>query len=141
MDYGLDHDDILKAVCAKADEYRQALGLTTVSGFLRQAIRQDIYDTVFLNTSEDPWSTVLMNKQERYTETHLFRSRMAEYMINGVYEYTGLSFSEFIKLPTYLVEHTFSTLRQMKNETRVDGKKMEKELEKQSLEFSNLKKR
>lgn len=141
VEYGLGHDDILKAICKKADEYRQSLGLATISGFLRQGIKQDIYDITFLKTPEDAWSTVLMHKQERYAETHLLRSRTAEFMINNVYEQTGLALTEFLKLPTYMVEHILSTLRQMNSSTRTDGKKLERELEKQSIGFDRIKKR
>lgn len=139
VEYGLEHDDILKAICNKADEYRTSLGLTTISGFLRQGIKQDIFDSTFLKTPEDPWSTILMNKQERYAETHLLRSRTAEFMINNVYEYTGLGLSEFLKLPTYLVEHILSTLRQMNTSTRTESKKLEREIERETG-FTNMKK-
>lgn len=139
VEYGLEHDDILKAICNKADEYRASLGLTTISGFLRQGIKQDIFDSTFLKTPEDPWSTILMNKQERYAETHLLRSRTAEFMINNVYEYTGLGLSEFLKLPTYLVEHILSTLRQMNTSTRTESKKLEREIERETG-FTNMKK-
>lgn len=139
VEYGLSHDDILKAICNKADEYRTALGLNTISGFLKQGIKQDIFDTIFLNTPDDPWSTILMNKQERYAETHLIRSRTAEFMINNVYEYTGLGLDEFLKLPTYLVEHILSTLRQMNSSTRTESKKLEREIERET-NFTQLKK-
>ena len=140
IEYGLTHDDILKAICNKADEYRQALGLTTISGFLRQGIKQDIFDSIFLNTPEDPWSTILMNKQERYAETHLLRSRTAEFMINNVYESTGMGLHEFLKLPTYMVEHILSTLRQMNSGSRAESKKIEREIERETG-FKNLKTR
>ncbi len=115
--------------------------MTTVGGFLRQGIRNDIYDSTFLNIEEDDWSTVLMHKQERFAATHLFRSRTSEFMTNEVFEATGLSLTEFLKLPTYLVEHILSSLRQLKAGTRSKGKQMERELDAQETKFQNVKKR
>ncbi len=138
--YGLKEDrDILGEIFKLSDHYRKALGLKTVSGFTRGAVRQDIYDEMFLETKPDPWSTVLMNERERYAGTHLWRSRASEFMINEVYNKTGYTFSEFLKLPTYMVEHILSTLRQMNKDTRKSAKDIEKELEDQSKQFLNLK--
>ena len=81
-----------------------------------------------------------MHKQERYANTHLLRSRASEHMTNKVFENTGLDLTAFLKLPTYLVEHILSCLRQTGESTRSDGKKLEKQLEKQDREFSNMKK-
>lgn len=130
---------MLKTICDKADEYRNALGIGQIDGFLRQAIRNDIYDAIFLNTVEDPWSTILMHKQERYAETHFLRSRLSEFMINEAAVATGLSFKEFLELPTFLVEHALSTLRQTSAGGRTEAKKVEKELAKQHQEFNNIK--
>lgn len=81
-----------------------------------------------------------MNKQERYAETHLLRSRTAEFMINNVYESTGMGLNEFLKLPTYMVEHILSTLRQMNSGSRTESKKLEREIERETG-FKNMKTR
>ena len=127
-----------------ADNYREALGVKTVSGFARQAVRQDVYDEVFLKVKPDPWSTVLMNERERYASTHLLYSRSAEFLLYDGATKTGMSFNEFIKMPTYWVEFMLSTLRQHSKETRHDGKNLQKEIEKMGEQvegFTNMKPR
>lgn len=94
-----------------------------------------------MKVKSDPWSTILVNERERYSGTHVWRSRASEFMINGVYEKTGLSLTQFLKLPTYMVEHILSTLRQLGKETRSGARDVERDLEKQSEEFLNMKKR
>lgn len=140
VEFGVDLPDMLKAVAAKADEYRNSLGLTTIDGYLRQAIANDIYDSTFLHVKEDDWSTVLMHPEERYAGTHLKRSRASEFLINGGAEATGYNLTSFLELPTYMVEHILATLRQRSAETRRGTKKMADEIGKQEASFSNLKK-
>lgn len=82
-----------------------------------------------------------MHKKERYAETHFLRTRASEYMINGVYEATGLNLKEFLEQPTYMVEFIISTLRQLSSSTRSEAKIVEKELKKQGAGFDNIKKR
>lgn len=82
-----------------------------------------------------------MHKRERYAETHFMRSRTAEFMVNGVYEATGLNLEQFLNQPTYMVEHIISTLRQMSSSTRSDAKAVERELKAQGANFDNIKKR
>lgn len=141
LDYGIKEEDILKAICKKADEYRQMLGVSTISGFLKQAIKNDIYDELFLKVKEDPWSTVMMHPQERYAETHFMRSRASEFFINDGPARTGMGFDDFIQQPTYLVEHWLSTFRQVNASTRTEGKRAEEEIRRQNIEFNNTKKR
>lgn len=141
INYGLKLEDVLKTICDKADEYRTALGIGQIDGFLRQAIRNDIYDSIFLKTTEDNWSTIMMHDQERYAETHFLRTRLSEFMINDVATATGMSFPELLQLPTFLVEHILSTLRQTNAGGRVEAKRVEKELAKQHQDFQNIKQR
>lgn len=132
----------MKEIFTATDQIRKALGVRTIEGFTRYAVTQDIYDDVFLKTPEDPWSTVMVNKRERYASTHLWRERSAEFLVNDVFNKTGMSFPEFLKLPTFMVEHILDTLREMNATTRSGANTMEKELEKQvQQEFGHIKPR
>ena len=85
-----------------------------------------------------------MNERERYASTHLWRSRIAECMINDVCSKTGYDITEFLNLPTWLVEHILSTLRQTNTDGRRGAKEIEKQLEKEqqaALDFRNTKQR
>lgn len=128
-----------------ADEYRLGLGVGTVNGFERAAVRQDVYDQVFLKEPEHPYSTIRMSDKERYASTHLWYSRMAEFMLYNTAEKTGLSFLEFIKMPTWFVENTLSTLRQQSKDTRQGAASLQKDIEKMGdaavENFTNMKKR
>lgn len=128
----MDHEDIVNEIFDAADEFREALGVGTIKGFAHGAVRQDIYDKIFLKVKDDPWSTVMMSERERYASTHLWRERVSEFMVNGVYDKTGIPFDDFVKLPTYMVEHIFSTLRQNNAEARKGATTLETELSKQS---------
>lgn len=142
INYGLEEGrDIVAEIMKVADSYRDALGIKTVSGFTRQAVRQDIYDEVFLKTKPDPWSTVLMNEKERYASTHLWYSRASEFLVNDVATKTGLNMKEFFKLPTFMVEHILSTLRQTNSATSKGAKELEKDLTKETEEFLQMKNR
>ena len=142
INYGLEEGrDIVTEIMKVADSYRDALGIKTVSGFTRQAVRQDIYDEVFLKTKPDPWSTVLMNEKERYASTHLWYSRASEFLVNDVATKTGLNMKEFFKLPTFMVEHILSTLRQTNSATSNGAIELEKVLTKESEEFLQMKNR
>ena len=124
-----------------ADNFREALGVKTVSGFARQAVRQDVYDEVFLKVKPDPWSTVLMNEKERYASTHLWYNRTSEFLVNDVANKTGLNMKEFFKLPTFMVEHILSTLRQTNSEATKGAKNLENDLENSTQEFLQMKNR
>jgi hypothetical protein len=128
-----------------ADEFRLGLGVSTINGFERAAIRQDVYDQVFLKESDHPYSTIRMSNKERYSSTHLWYSRMAEFMLYNAAEKTGLSFVEFVKMPTWFVENTLSTLRQQSKDTRQGAASLQKDIEKMGdaavENFSNMKKR
>lgn len=127
-----------------ADEYRESLGVNTIRGFEHGAVRQDVYDQVFLREPEHPYSTIMMSQKERYASTHLLYSRSAEFLLYDGATKTGMSFNEFIKMPTYWVEFMLSTLRQHSKETRHDGKNLQKEIEKMGEQvegFTNMKQR
>lgn len=140
--YGIAPDrDIVSEIMRVADSYREGLGVKIVSGFARQAIRQDVYDEVFLKVKPDPWSTVLMNERERYASTHLWYSRASEFLVNDVATKTGLNMKEFFKLPTFMVEYILTTLRQANSHAGKDAKTLQKELTKETDEFLNMKNR
>ena len=128
----MDHEDIVSEIFESADRFREALGGGMITGYAQSAIRQDIYDEIFLKVKPDPWSTVMMSDRERYAGTHLWRERISEFMVNDVYGKTGMPFDRFIKQPTFMVEHVFSTLRQNNAEARKGTTTLENEIQKQS---------
>lgn len=113
-----------------ADLMRKGLGTNYIKGFTRDAVRKDIYDQVFLRTPDDPWSTIIMHKEERFASTHLYYERLSEFTVNSVYERTGLNFKEFLDLPTFMVEYIVATLRQANSEARKGTGGLENELKK-----------
>lgn len=128
-----------------ADEFRDLMGVSTIKGFERSALRQDIYDRVFLDEPEHPYSTVMMSKKERFASTHLWYQRLAKFMLYDVGTKTNMSFSEFLKQPTWLVERTFEILANQSKETRRGSNLMQKDLadlDKEAMaSFNNMKMR
>lgn len=128
-----------------ADDIREALGVSSINGFERAAVRQDIYDQVVLKDPEHPYSTVQMSPKERYAGTHLYYSRTAEFMLYDGATKTGYNLTEFLKLPTFMVENILSTLRQQSKDGRTGVSQMEKDIRKMGQEadqhFSNMKQR
>lgn len=128
-----------------ADDYRAGLGDYVVTGFSKAAVRQDIYNDVFLEEPDDPYGTVKMSNKERYAGSHLYYKRISDFMLYDVATKTGLSFKELLELPTYLVEYTLDQLRQQSSESISQGKKTEASMNDATKgiaeEFNNLKKR
>lgn len=128
-----------------ADDYRAGLGDYVVTGFSKAAVRQDIYNDVFLEEPDHPYSTVMMSSKERYAGSHLYYKRISDFMLYDVAAKTGLSFKELLELPTYLVEYTLDQLRQQSSENISQGKKagagMDEVTKSLTEGFSHLKKK
>ena len=126
-----------------ADEYRVGLGESTVTGFSKAAIRQDIYRDIFLEEPEDPYGTVKVSPKERYASSHLRYKRLSDFMLYEISSKTGLSFTEFLELPTNIVEFILAQARQESQERRSTGKKAGNDLESVTKEvvngFTNMK--
>ena len=141
--FGLEHGDILEDIKRVADEYRTGLGQTTVRGLVKAAIRQDIYNDVFLKDPEDPYATVTMSQKERYASTHLHYKRISDFMLYEVHDKTGMDYAKFSTLPTYMVEFILKQLRQASQEQISNSNKAKDKIEDiaGSVGFPNMKKR
>lgn len=69
------------------------------------------YEKKEVNDSNRPLSMVSMNTREGLMELSGYRRRFMEYLSFNVYSQTGMSFTDWIALPTFVLEQLLADLR------------------------------